>query len=177
MSDSTSFQFSHDKYLKKVSLDEFLSTIDSIVNILKNNDNNATVEKKVVTVEDNSTYNHRHITFIMPTDHFLYEEEVTHDYSFEELDEKLWSKCWELDCYIKSDNGNVRLNVDREEGPKRLIFDGNNLVPEVKDKIMKKYHGMGLAYKIGDGRSLISKYNYEFGCLITGMPYGRRGLF
>jgi len=176
MSDSTSFQFSHDKYFKKVSLDEFLSTIDSISSLLKNNEQDVSIEKKITTVEDNQTYNLRHMTFI-PTDEDFWGREETHDYSLEELDEKLWNKCWELDCYINSDNGSVRLTVDREEGPKRLLFRGNHLNPDIKKKIMNKYHRIGLTYKLGDGQSLISKYNYEFGCLITGMPYGRRGLF
>ena len=169
-----SFKFSHDKYFRAVTFDEFRETVKDIDGIVRSN--NKRIESVILTCEDFETYQYSTVTFI--SDEIGEVLKRRKEYLIDEFNQEVWDKSYRVSVWMgdqgESPSFAVRLTVDRTADAKRLIFSGYSLDDNTHDRITEKYRRFGgFSYRLGNGMGKISDFNFNMGMKLTGINLSR----
>jgi len=172
-----SLKFSHDKYFKAVSFDEFRKTATDLDEIVRGN--RGGVETIIVTCEDPTTCNYSTTPFWSEE----IEEALSHrkEYSLDKFTPEVWDRSYDVQLTIRLPNDKepfmVCASVDKTADNKRLKFYGQALDKQTHGEIMERYHNRSMSYRLGDGMGKISGFNMTMGQRLTGIKLPtRRGL-
>ncbi len=165
----TMFRFSRDKrFYSRISFEEFSQAATMLAAMANKARSSAKVE--ILTTEDTHTHLYSQVTFMA--------DEVTEalkgrkSYSFEEFTDDVWSRSMSAQLTIK-DEADLKpfmicLSFDKDE-PRSMKFYGQAVEQELIDLIHDTFSSPSLFYKVGDGYSKPSAFNFAFGQRLTGI--------
>ncbi len=163
------FRFSHDKWLGKVSFEDFLTTAKKLAEIVFNSRSTANTE--VSTAEDRATYNYTTVTF--------FSDEVTEgmknkkSYTLDELTQEIWNRSFDVRMSLFDDKDSkpfmICISCDKYADARRIRFYGQCLDEKTYQDVTEEFYHSSFWYKLGDGYSKPSLFNQAIGSKLSGM--------
>jgi len=165
----TMFRFSRDKrFYSRISFEEFFQVATTLVAMVKKARSSAIVE--ILTTEDTHTHLYSQVTFMA--------DEVTEalkgrkSYSLEEFTNEVYSRSMSVQLTLKDEADSkpfmICLSLDKDES-RSMKFYGQAVEQELVNLIHDSFSSPSFFYKVGDGYSKPSAFNFAFGQRLTGI--------